>query len=413
MKSALSLSVVFVMSLFLQAGIVFALDTAPILTLVTPVPNPTYNTTPQFVFNSNEAGIITYVGDCKSSTIFNAVPGANTITFDKLDIGWHSNCIIMVTDLDGVAHTTSLPVPPFEVKQFPSPIVPIPKTPEIIDIFPPTLAMVTPISTPSTNTTPTFTFLSSEAGTITYNGDCSSTDTSADKDNNTITLNTLSPGTYTNCRLNVTDSSSNVSSWLNIPAFTITTATVNNTCAGYSDVLKTDSSCDAIVYVKSIGAMTGNPNGTFAPNEYLQRDQVAKISLETFDLFVSSKNYCSGNPFPDVTSAAWAYQYICRGVSLGLITGYASGADAGYYRPARSVNRVEFLALMLRNVDGAMPSIYSTSYSDVSSGQWFSGFAKFSYDNSLFTGSTLYPARLVKRVEVAEIIYKLHKLGHI
>lgn len=185
-------------------------------------------------------------------------------------------------------------------------------------------------------------------------------------------------------------------------------------CAGYTDVAANHSSCDAIEYVKSLGAMTGNPDGTFAPNEVLQRDQVAKISLETHGLFDENADYCGGNnPFPDVTSSAWSYQYICRGKDLGMITGYESGADAGKYIPARSVNRVEFLALILRNLSESMPALSSTSYLDVESGQWFSGYAKFSKDNSLFLGLNLFPTRETTRAEVADVIYKLHQEGKI
>jgi len=247
-----------------------------------------------------------------------------------------------------------------------------------------------------------------------YDGDCSSDDTSAEKDNNLITLRELTPGTYTNCRVSVTDNSGNTSAWLEIPDFTIESASASSTkCAGYSDVADADSDCEAIEYVKNIGAMTGNPNGTFDPDSYLQRDQVAKISLETFDLFENSKNYCSGNPFPDVTSSDWAFQYICRGVALQMITGYQSGDDAGYYRPSRSVNRVEFLALILRNVDSNMPSLTSSSYSDIPVNEWYTGFAKYSYDNSLFTGSKLYPEKFVSRREVARALYQLHNVGEI
>jgi hypothetical protein len=183
-------------------------------------------------------------------------------------------------------------------------------------------------------------------------------------------------------------------------------------CAGFTDLPKDYPKCDAVTYVKSIGAMTGNPDGTFDPNSYLQRDQVAKVSLMAFNLFSSSMDYCnSNNPFPDVTSSAWSFQYVCRGVDLNMITGYKSGDDAGYYRPARSVNRVEFLALALRNLSDAMPDTSSTSYNDVEAGQWYSGYAKYSYDNSLFTGNSLYPTRFTTRIEVAEVLYKLHSLG--
>lgn len=185
-------------------------------------------------------------------------------------------------------------------------------------------------------------------------------------------------------------------------------------CAGYSDVSASDADCDAIEYVQSIGAMTGNPDGTFEPNEILQRDQVAKISLETFGLFDDSADYCDGSAaFPDVPSSQWSYQYICRGVDLDMITGYEAGEDAGFYRPARSVNRVEFLALILRNLSDSMPSNNSASYSDVPVGQWYTGYAKYSYDHSLFVGNNLQPTKLVTRREVAKVLYELYNEGKI
>ncbi|MFH1534174.1 MAG: S-layer homology domain-containing protein, partial [Nitrospirota bacterium] len=185
-------------------------------------------------------------------------------------------------------------------------------------------------------------------------------------------------------------------------------------CAGYTDVLDTDPDCEAIEYMQSIDAITGNPDGTFAPDGYLQRDQIAKISLETFGLFDDSEDYCGGeNPFPDVDSNDWAYQHICRGVELGMIYGYSGGADAGYYRPARDVGRVEFLALILRNVSDSMPDDSLGSYNDVAGGQWFSGYAKYSYDNELFDGNTLFPVQATTRIEVARHVYELYLLGKI
>lgn len=185
-------------------------------------------------------------------------------------------------------------------------------------------------------------------------------------------------------------------------------------CAGYTDVAQTDINCDAIVYAKSIGAITGNPDGTFNPSGLLQRDQVAKIVLETFGLFNKQQDYCGGsNPFPDVSESSWAFQYICRGKALNIITGYKAGVDAGFYRLGRSVNRAEFLALVLRNVKDQMPSNDSTSYNDVAAGQWFSGYAKYSQSLGLFSGSNLYPTNFVSRVEVADVIYKLHQAGKI
>jgi len=80
---------------------------------------------------------------------------------------------------------------------------------------------VTSITTPTNDSTPNYTFSSTEAGTITYGGSCSSSTTIAISGNNPITLNTLSDGTYSNCTITVTDSAGNVSSSQTITSFTV------------------------------------------------------------------------------------------------------------------------------------------------------------------------------------------------
>ena len=70
-----------------------------------------------------------------------------------------------------------------------------------------TVEEVTAVTNPTIDTTPNYTFSSSKAGTITYGGSCSSSTTVAIAGNNTITLNTLSNGTYSDCTITVTDNS--------------------------------------------------------------------------------------------------------------------------------------------------------------------------------------------------------------
>lgn len=381
-------------------------ELAPQLSYVTDgdIPNPTHDSTPEFTFSTSEGGILTMYGDCDTDDGA-AVAGENTITLKELTAGVYSNCQITVMSLNGTHKTSAkLDIPEFEY-------VPLTLIP-----MKPVLTEVTAVPGSTFDQTPEYTFHSTLTGTIGYDGACSSSDVDAIADNNTIIFDELDYGTYSDCKVRVTTGLGGESDWLDVPTFTVKEMIMilpGSECAGYSDVEKTDSDCDAITYVQTLGAMTGNPNGTFEPDELLQRDQVAKISLETYGLFDGAASYCSAAPFPDVTSSAWSYQYVCRGVALGMITGYESGADMGYYRPARSVNRVEFLALILRNLSDQMPDNDSASYSDVDSGQWFSGYAKYSYDNSLFTGSKLYPTNFVSRREVAAVIYQLHQLGKI
>jgi len=85
----------------------------------------------------------------------------------------------------------------------------------------PIIAEVTVVATPTNDSTPNYTFSSTEAGTITYGGLCSSSTTIAVAGNNTITLDTLSEGTYSDCTITVTDSEGNVSSSHTITSFTV------------------------------------------------------------------------------------------------------------------------------------------------------------------------------------------------
>jgi hypothetical protein len=92
------------------------------------------------------------------------------------------------------------------------------------------LKEVTAITTPTTDTTPDYTFSSNESGTITYGGSCSSSTTIAVAGNNTITLSSLSDGTYADCTITVSKtmrtnkSETNLSGSLTITSFTVSSS---------------------------------------------------------------------------------------------------------------------------------------------------------------------------------------------
>ena len=175
-------------------------STAATLTEVTAV-TTTNDNTPNYIFSSSEAGTITYGGSCSSSTT-SVTTGSNTITLVSLSEGTYSDCTITVTDTS--SNSVTLNISSF-----------------VIDTTAPTIAEVTVVTTPNTGTTPNYTFSSDEAGTITYGGSCSSSTTSAISGNNTITLVSLSIGTYSDCTITVTDTAGNVSSTLTFTSFTV------------------------------------------------------------------------------------------------------------------------------------------------------------------------------------------------
>ena len=86
--------------------------------------------------------------------------------------GTYSDCTITVTDSAGNVSNT-LSVTTFTVNT----------TTTTTDTTAPVIAEVYPVTTPTNDSTPNYTFSSTEAGTITYGGSCSSSTTSANTDN--------------------------------------------------------------------------------------------------------------------------------------------------------------------------------------------------------------------------------------
>lgn len=365
-------------SLYINSNNTFEIAAPPAiaLTLLKPVDQVVYSNEAKLQINSSAAGKITYGGSCKSGTK-SVNDGKNDIILTNLTDGTiYSDCTLTLTDLAG---TTSAPlaIPEFKVK-IPAP-APTPA--------PAPNPAPTPVPTPTPAPTPQP--VAPTPGPVNVPTPAPTTSTSKLPSNTTVYTPAPAPqNTY-------------VSQYKPAPQLG---------CAGFKDIGSTNTSCPAIQYVRSIGAMTGNPDGTFEPDELLQRDQIAKIVLKAFKQFDLTTNYCMGKaPFSDISSSSWALQYICRAKALGLITGYQEPGSIGLFKPAQPVTRAEFLAITLRNLKPS--TIRAASYRDTDPTAWYAPYASYSKTSNLFSGENLYPHNFTTRREVAEILYKLHNSG--
>ena len=171
----------------------------PTLSVKTAITTPSNDTTPTFVFTSNQVGQIS--SDLAFSPSQTAVVGDNTITFSALTEGTYTGKTVTVTN-DGNKSTT-LSIPAF-----------------VINTTGPNLQTETAITTPSTDTTPTYTFRSNEPGQITASTLSFSTTQNVIAGVNTITFDSLSFGTYSGKTITVRNNLGN-STTLIIPDFSI------------------------------------------------------------------------------------------------------------------------------------------------------------------------------------------------
>jgi len=202
------------------------------------------------------------------------------------------------------------------------------------DILPettaPVIAEVTFVTTPTNDSTPNYTFSSDEAGTITYGGSCSSSTTSATTGDNTITLVSLSDGTYSNCTIIVTDSAGNASSALSVSTFVVDTTapsvssfTLSDTALKAGDnatvtlrfseaVVSFSSAADITADNGTLAAMSSADNitwtGTFTPTANTE-DASNTLSLAT------SYTDTAGNAGPAATTANYAVETLAPSVN--------------------------------------------------------------------------------------------------
>jgi mRNA-degrading endonuclease toxin of MazEF toxin-antitoxin module len=108
-----------------------------------------------------------------------------------------------------------------------------------------TIYQAAAVTTPTTNSTPSYGFVATESGTIHYGGDCSSPTTAAASGLNTVVFNALTNGTHSNCTITVTDAAGNVSNQLVISPFTVNTSGSTTATTATTTTTATSSSVDA------------------------------------------------------------------------------------------------------------------------------------------------------------------------
>ena len=281
-----------------------------VLAEVTPITTPTTDSTPDYTFSSTDSGAITYGGSCSSSTTI-AVSGNNTITLNSLSNGTYADCTITVSEKMRTkkSETTlsgSITITSFTVSSS--------NDTTTSDTTEPTLAEVTAIIT-TTVTTPDYTFSSDEAGTISYGGSCSSSTTSAISGNNTITLVSMSIGTYSDCTITVTDAVGNVSSTLTLSSFNVveqmggsmhgielSLSTAVTTLAGSGTSASTDGTGTAASFSNPISVTTDGSNLYISDSD---THTIRKIVISTGVVTTLAGTGSSGSADATGTSASF------------------------------------------------------------------------------------------------------------
>ena len=197
----------------------------------------------------------------------------------------------------------------------------------------------------------------------------------------------------------------------------------------FSDVNVGDDYYDAISWLQEQGVIEGYSDGTFKPNQQVNRAEFLKMIYETSGGVSSTEN--NFTEFPDVPINAWYTKYVEEAFDSGVIEGYPDG----FFRPDQSITRVEALKIVTKYFFGSNSETFLSGVSemeklqiegcgdpghflsDIYVGEWYETYVLFAHDKCLIPEEMIVdnlppfddlfmPASNVTRGEMAELLYR-------
>lgn len=123
----------------------------------------------------------------------------------------------------------------------------------------------------------------------------------------------------------------------------------------------------AIEFLYEKGVISGYPDGTFKPEVTLNRAELLKLLVASKKIGDIGQEY--KNCFPDVKEE-WFAKYVCFAKSNGWIEGYPDG----FFKPSKTVNKVEAIKMMVKIYGYLVTADNSISFVDIDLDQWYAPF---------------------------------------
>jgi hypothetical protein len=172
----------------------------------------------------------------------------------------------------------------------------------------------------------------------------------------------------------------------------------------FSDLNQDSLVGQAAANLRASAVIEGYADGTFQPEKAVNRAELAKFLLLAKGRSVDIKH--NNGRFPDVKEGEWYVKYIIDAADLGIINGY----PGGNFKPAQTVNTVEFLKMLSKTFD--LPENLEQDFADVDMDSWYAPYVGNVQVLDLFPERDpgfLEPDSEMTRGEVAVALYRVMK----
>ena len=167
----------------------------------------------------------------------------------------------------------------------------------------------------------------------------------------------------------------------------------------FADVTGSHPNSVAIAYFKQEGFIDGYSDGSFKPENGVNRAEAAKIINEVISFDFNGGVY--EDCFADCNDQ-WFEAYVCAGADQGWVGGFSDGK----FYPTYSVTKMQALKMAILALNLSVPSSVTVKpYGDVDLGTWMTPYAAYAKNNNVVTGSLFYPDEELNRASFVQLLY--------
>ncbi len=184
--------------------------------------------------------------------------------------------------------------------------------------------------------------------------------------------------------------------------------TIQTTFAQFTDLFKNNKNYEAIIFLEENNILVGYPDGTFRPNQEVNRAEFLKIILEGSNIPLDENDLTL--PFPDTQDDKWYLPYIQKAYSENWIVGFNDGT----FKPSQTIKKTEALKILGEVQQWKMNENPTyTQFEDIDLDEWYAKYVIYASEhNYLEEDEELFePRELMTRANISEIIYRTMILG--
>lgn len=174
--------------------------------------------------------------------------------------------------------------------------------------------------------------------------------------------------------------------------------------ANFSDVTASTQYAVAIDYVESSGYVNGYPDGSYKPDDLINRAEFTKIVVNAFGYTSEVIDGCTEKKsFPDIVVSEWYVKFVCIAKQEKIINGYPDGT----FKPNGEINFAEAAKIIVKTYDREGAKGYTNKTSSV----WYETFVNALKDRDAVPATIESNDQLITRGEMAYMIWKFEGLG--